>query len=431
LLATAIAAGKGKSPKAAVEAVRAAFAAMPDEATRRRLALLYPGLVGNLNGAPLDLRMAANRVQIGVALDDERAKQVGTERALALRTPEEVKEGKENNKVDGLLWQDVDDPDSEARRNDKRLEYYSELLYGDVEQPGPSKNGVNDQHQILYFDNRGDGQIAEMWGELTPAKNVALFVPGTMTDMENFESYSEYMKALAEKDPTGQTVAITWMGADLPDAVRDARDPSYAEDAGPKFRDFVYGLDVSPRKRVTAIGHSYGGLVVGTADREGLEVDAVVHVASAGTGKGVDSADDYPDGVDGKERYSMTAPGDLIQFSQGDNAADVVTGDHGSDPDTTAGFTELETGRYYAFADPSKNGQMIGGSWPPWSHTKEHVATHEDVVKPGTTAFDNIFGVVTGGEITPDVPRDPYQDDPYADPGFQGPKQDIPDLAGR
>jgi len=28
---------------------------------------------------------------------------------------------------------------------------------------------------------------------------LALFVPGTMTDMENFEDYSEYMKALAEK----------------------------------------------------------------------------------------------------------------------------------------------------------------------------------------------------------------------------------------
>jgi hypothetical protein len=431
LLAIAIAAGKNLPPKDAVKAIQSVFAALSPE-QRQRLALLYPNLVGNLNGAPLDLRMAANRVQIGVALDDERAKQVDTTRALAFRTPEEVKEGKENNRVDGPLWKDVDDPDSEARRNARRLEYYQELLYGDVEQPGPKKDGKNDPHQVLYFDPSGDGQIAEMWGDLDAARNVAVFVPGTMTDMENFEQYSDDMKALAEKDPSGQTVAITWLGTDMPDAVRDAPDTKYAEAGGPKFRDFVFGLDVPPEKRVTAIGHSYGGLTVGTADREGLEVDAVVHVASSGTGKGVTSGHDYPDGVAGKERYSLTAPGDLIEFAQGDDNYDVVTGDHGSDPDETEGFTQLETGRYYAFAeDPSKNGQMIGAAGAPWSDQEGHVAAHEDVVKPGTTAFDNIYGVVTGGEVIPEVYRQPYEEDPYEDPAFDGRKKDIPDDAGR
>ena len=431
LLATAIAAGKSLPPKERVAAVRSAFAAMsPDD--QKRMALLYPGLVGNLDGAPLDLRVAANRVQIGVALDDERARQVDTSRAMAARTPRDEWWGDKNNESWFTYIVDVDDPDSAEARNARRVAYYQQLLYEEVRQPGPQRStlgdpgdaGPYDQHQILYFDPTGDGQIAEMWGTIGPdTRNVAVFVPGTTADLENFAGDSNKMRALAEKDPTGQTVTITWLGTNLPDAVAaNATQAKYAEEGGPKLRDFVWGLDIPPEKRVTAIGHSYGGAVVGVADREGLEVDAVVHIASAGTGRGVDSADDYPDGADGKERYSMTAPGDPIGYIQGRDEAQGLGIGHGSDPDTTYGFTRLETGRYedgYE-KDPKKRGHMIEGG-----------NAHTDVTRPGTTAFDNVYGVVTGGEVTPYVYRQPYEDFPYRDPGFDGPKKDIPDDAGR
>lgn len=53
----------------------------------------------------------------------------------------------------------------------------------------------------------------------------------------------------------------------------------------------------------------------------------------------------------------MTAPGDLIEFAQGDDRFDVVTGDRG--PTRTSRRASLGwTGRYQAFAeDPSKNGK--------------------------------------------------------------------------
>lgn len=57
------------------------------------------------------------------------------------------------------------------------------------------------------------------------------------------------------------------------------------------------------------------------------------------------------------------------------------------------------------------------------------MAAYEDVVKPATTAF-NIYGVVTGGEVIPEVYRRPYEEGPYEDPAFDGRKKDIPD-AGR
>src|SRR4029450_4542611 len=100
---------------------------------------------------------------------------------------------------------------------------------------------------------------------------------------------------------------------------------------------------------------------------------------------------------------------------------------HGSDPDTTYGFTRLDTGRYeddFGSDDDgkrvAKRGQMIEGG-----------GAHAEGTRPRTTSFDNIYGVVTGGEVTPYVPRQDYEDFPYHDPDFDGPRKDIPDDAGR
>lgn len=432
LLATAIAAGKSLPPKEAVAAVRAVFAKMSPE-ERRKLALLYPGLVGNLDGAPLDDRAAANRVQIGVALDDERGEQLDHARAVVARSDrDEFAAWWNDDHARRDVGIELKEPLGDQTANNKRIDYYHKLLYEEVDQPGGSA-GAHDQHQILYFDNAHDGKIAEMWGTMGPdTRNVAVFVPGTTSDMETFENDSEKMRALAGMDPSGQTVAIAWQGVDLPDSVvAEATRGGYAESGGPALRNFVWGLDVPQEQRLTVIGHSYGGAVVGVADREGLEADAVVHVASAGTGDGVDSAADYPDGVDGKERYSMTAPGDTIWFAQ--EAGDLKAG-HGSDPDDTPGFTRLETGRYLDdYKRENLRGQIIDGTH-----------SHSRVTQPGTTSFENIYGVVTGGEVTTYTPPKEYVDrlpsglpivregpDPYRDPNFEGPKKDIPDDAGR
>jgi hypothetical protein len=116
----------------------------------------------------------------------------------------------------------------------------------------------------------------------------------------------------------------------------------------------VQGLGIPPEKRVTAIGHSYGGVVVGSADKLGMDVDAVVHLASVGAGSAVNTTSDYPADRD-VERYSMVTPSDTI-----DPVAGRAWGANGRDPAEMHGFHHLEPGRYSATdPDPDKAGQKI------------------------------------------------------------------------
>ena len=391
---------KNLPPKERIAAIRAAFAGMSPE-DQQKVALLYPEVVGNLDGAPLPVRMIANRVKVGIALDDERATRA---RRLppqpGLRGPREGRrrQREEDRALREPALRGAPEPDLQAGTG------------------RPETMG----HQVLFFDGSGDGRIAEMWGTLDAnTKNVGVFVPGTTADMTNFANDSNKMRNVAMADPNRDTVMVTWLGTDLPDdVVKDAPFNHYAEEGGPRLRDFVWGLDIPADKRVTAIGHSYGGAVVGVADREGLEVDQVLHIASAGAGKGVDSVDDYPSGSTTK-RYSMTAPGDTIGMVQGTGVGRLG---HGADPDEMDGVVRLDTGR---FADDDKDhpGEMIEGP-----------SSHSAVTRPnGSTAWQNIVGVVTGGEVTLYTPPkelyNPYGPTattyPYKDPDFEGPKVDI------
>lgn len=206
----------------------------------------------------------------------------------------------------------------------------------------------------------------------------------------------------------------------MPDAViRDAPQPDYAGAGGPALRDFVTGLDARRAVDVTAIGHSYGGAVVGVADREGLDVDRVLHIESAGAGRDVESVADYPRGRD-VDRYTMQAPGDLIALSQGQQVGPVG---HGADVNELDGFTRLETGRFSP-EHPERPGEVIQGP-----------SSHSDVLSFNSTAWQGMFGVVTGTQV---VPRSdpvvesgfrregplmvPYRDtrSPYEDPDYPG-----------
>jgi hypothetical protein len=380
-LAAAIAAGEDLNATERIALIRAAFTTMSPE-EQQRLALLYPEAVGNLDGAPLPVRMAANRVKIGVALDDERQRYVDTSRA-----------------VDGqdLQWKDerrsgepfvgVDNDETEAERNARRIDYYQKLLYEEPENPnyraGNGRPGFA-PHQILYFDNGGDGKIAEMWGTYDEnTRNVGVWVPGITADMESFENTSERAYNLAYDSPNGDTVMIAWMGVDMPDSAADGLTGEEAKVGGIALRDFVTGLDVPPEKRVTAIGHSYGGAIVGSADVIGLDVDAVVHLGSVGSGFMVDNPDDYPD--DDTQRYTMTPWKDTIHIVQDG------PGVTGKDPDEM-GFHELRVGNYSAdHPDPDKAGRPISGSGD----------RHVDIAEArGSDAYNNILGVITGGDVT-------------------------------
>ena len=124
---------------------------------------------------------------------------------------------------------------------------------------------------------------------------------------------------------------------------------SYATQMAPRLVAFSEDVDrtvdrIAARTgnpiAVTYLGHSYGGSILGTAEREGLTADRTVYVEAAGAGVGVHQPSDWHNRNPAVERFSMTAPGDWIAPFQG-----IPLGPHGADPDEMPGVVRLDTGR--------------------------------------------------------------------------------------
>lgn len=202
------------------------------------------------------------------------------------------------------------------------------------------------------------------------------------------------------------------------EVVFDACDNSYAKHLGPGLADLVNHLQNPTGAPVTVVGHSYGGSVVGAAEAAGMHADRILHVESAGAGPGVDSINDYayPD----TDRYSMTAPGDPIEYAQGTSLDPVG---HGADPNELGDVVRLETG--YADVRHPSEGILEGGG------------AHSGVFNRGTTAYNNILGVMTGDDVSlyrpPDWVRvevngqiiDDWQY-PMENPKYHPPMMDVP-----
>jgi uncharacterized protein YukE len=272
----------------------------------------------------------------------------------------------------------------EIARSRSRIKLYEDILANN--------------RQILKFDPSGNGRIAELVGHIEPGtRNVGLFVPGVNTQMSTFDAYAGLGRSLVAADPTGRTAMVVWADGVFPqNPVVQGPDASYAQTMAPGLKNFTddlrgeiashAGSDVT----LTAIGHSYGGATVGLAETQGLDVDRVLHVESAGMGHGVWSPSDLPASQAGVQRFSMTAPLDPIEVAQGNAGGLEWTGiGHGADPDTFPGVTELETGR-------DASGDQLWG-----------LSSHSDVLKPGSESWTNVYRVITGGPTTANGTFDP------------------------
>ena len=361
---------------ARVPAIRQAAAALPASA-RRRFALLFPRLAGSLDGLALADRVAANRVLVTAALDAELERR----RAVLARLDDRENH---HDPFDLLadeasrLWDWMDDtpplntfvadfdgdPANAAEGSDARVALYRSVLSAD--------------RQVLAFDERGDGVFVELFGAVDPhTRNAAVLVPGTGIDLGSYDRWAEVARDF--QAGADDLAVVAWMGDDFPDTLTAAAGGSSAEDAAPRLRDFVAGLDIPSTTRSTVLGYSYGGAVVGTAEREGLVADQVLHVESAGAGTGVTGLNDYPGGV-GKH-YTMTAPGDPIRLVRG---IDIGGLGHGGDPDQMPGFLRLPTGCYRP-DDPNHPGEPIQG-----------LSAHWDVFSRGSTAWESMRSVMIG-----------------------------------
>ncbi len=337
----------------------------PDDAAI--LSMLFPAAVGNTPGIPFTNRAQANRTAVIAALADEMDNLAGLE--------EQDAENKGNNGWFGWNSWDDNDMDGPIADSQSRIELYQSI--------------IDDDRQILFFDPSGDGAIAELHGDIdADTDNVGVLVPGTGSDMANIQGTMDNAQSFVDNDPTGSLAMITWMGGDLPDGLGDATYNHYADDLAPALVGFSGQLgdeidaNAHAGTQVTVAGHSYGGAVVGVAETYGLEADRVLHIASAGMGSDVLDPDDLPASQDDVDRYSMTAPGDLIELTQGINDPFAIDRmGHGADPDTFPGTVRLETG-YYA------DGEWIEGS-----------DAHGGVFQLNSDAWQNMYEVFTGGEV--------------------------------
>ncbi|MEV0643338.1 alpha/beta hydrolase [Streptomyces sp. NPDC050619] len=215
---------------------------------RTALAGRFPLAVGNMNGAPVELRYRANHI----ALDEAR-------------------------KVERKRMHDSRLSPAGQQDAGRRMERYESLM---------SKG-----RHILAFDPDGTGRIAEVFGSLTKAERVSVVIPGVDTDLLNFQRTSRQYsapvgmakalyKAERAASPATRTAVIAWADYTTPSGLGiDSATAMRAADGAVRLNSLVRGLPgVAP---VSLFCHSYGSVLCGLAAR--TLPDRVTDIAVAGS----------------------------------------------------------------------------------------------------------------------------------------------------
>ncbi|MFF7788988.1 alpha/beta hydrolase [Streptomyces sp. NPDC007991] len=202
------------------------------ERDRASLVRKYPLAVGNMNGAPVELRYRANRVALGQAREVERERMHDSRLTRA---------GKH-----------------EAAR---RMHRFDDLM----------EKG----RHILAFDPEGSGRVAEVFGDLREADRVSVVVPGVDTDLLTFQRTQRKYAApvgMAESlyaaertaSPSTRTAVIAWADYTAPSGLGiDSATAMRAKEGAVRLNALVRALPGS--SPVSLFCHSYGSVVCGVA----------------------------------------------------------------------------------------------------------------------------------------------------------------------
>ncbi|MFD4605587.1 alpha/beta hydrolase [Streptomyces sp. NPDC058464] len=199
---------------------------------RDRLAHRYPLAVGNMNGAPVELRYRAN----DMALAQQRAVE---------------KKRMHDPRLSAAGQQDAG----------RRMHRYEALL--------------TKGRQILAFDPDGSGRVAEVFGDLDRVERISVVVPGVDTDLLTFQkTYRQYTapvgmaralyKAERTASPTTRTAVIAWADYTAPDGLGvGAATGMAAEQGAVRLNALLRALPGDAP--VSMFCHSYGSVVCGVA----------------------------------------------------------------------------------------------------------------------------------------------------------------------
>ncbi|WP_329036992.1 alpha/beta hydrolase family protein [Streptomyces sp. NBC_00178] len=142
--------------------------------------------------------------------------------------------------------------------------------------------------QILAFDPRGRGQVAEVFGDLRTARHVSVVVPGSDIDAGTFDRRNDVYgtpagmaKSLYAETGPGSAV-IAWAGYTTPVGLGlDAATGGLAEAGARRLTRFAAGLAADGLPSPVVFCHSYGSVVCGLA-APGLGATDLVVLGSPG-----------------------------------------------------------------------------------------------------------------------------------------------------
>ncbi|WP_327069373.1 alpha/beta hydrolase family protein [Kitasatospora sp. NBC_01250] len=297
-------------PATADAATVAGFFATLSAAQQDRLANAYPLVVGNLDGAPLQLRYRANA--LALAAEVARAKAQAADRRV--------------------------DPTTHALAVSRANDCQALLAPG---------------RQILAFDPRGRGLVTEVFGDLASAQRVSVIVPGSDTDLGHHDRAVDPLRSPAgmaralqaeerSQEPGVKTAVIAWTGYVTPVGLGPDAVTSRLADAGaPRLARLLDGLarTSSPVAPPTLICHSYGTVVCGTV-APGLHGRTTDMVVLGSPGMGVQNVDELGAGV---HLWATRNPSDWIgnvpylQVGGLGHGADPTSADFGAEQISSAG----------------------------------------------------------------------------------------------
>ncbi|QKW06292.1 hypothetical protein HUT18_07635 [Streptomyces sp. NA04227] len=206
-----------------------------DKRQERRLLRRYALAVGNMNGAPVELRYRANRIALEKA------------RKAELR-----------------------------RTHDPRLSSVGQHQAG--RRMHRFENLLEPHRRILAFDPLGPGRVAEVFGNLERAQRVSVVVPGVDTDLLTFQRtqrrYSAPVgmaqalhRAERQTRPDTRTAVIAWADYTSPSGIGvDAVTAGKAEDGAERLNALLRALP--GRAPVALFCHSYGSVLCGVGADE-------------------------------------------------------------------------------------------------------------------------------------------------------------------
>jgi hypothetical protein len=164
--------------------------------------------------------------------------------------------------------------------------------YGDQQRAATLAELAQPNRQFLSFDGRDGGRTVEVFGDLATARTVAVYVPGSDTNLSTYDRFASGAQALEQQlgGDAAHAAVVAWLGYDTPDTVSpvvltDGR----ADQAAPRLQDFVHQLRTfRPEARISMVCHSYGSTVCARA-ASGLDVADIVLYGSPGVGGDISS----------------------------------------------------------------------------------------------------------------------------------------------